>query len=167
MSSCCRVPHSPKATGHNLGGVASRPVHSEPDSLLDRRVHGSTSSLGGWQLQSHHTCTTRRHHCTSHSQTHTGVPWICSFNDTTHAFSTQRLQFKSYSPLVAVYLLLTPASGTAPYSYGLILASRGQVTTFLRGCVLCQLPIWNLAFFWRSCRIPLKSGYYALNFKTS
>lgn len=52
--------------------------------------------------------------------------------------------------IVIVYLtlltLLTSASSTAPYAYGLIFASRSQVTTFLHGYVLCQLPVWNFAF---------------------
>lgn len=49
---------------------------------------------------------------------------------------------------LTVLIVLTSASSTAPYSYGLIFASWSQVTTFLRGCILTQLPIWNFTCFW-------------------
>lgn len=58
---CC-VPDSPKRAGYNFCGTTQGPVNSQPNALLNSGINGSTSSLRGWQLQSHHTYGTKRDH---------------------------------------------------------------------------------------------------------
>lgn len=58
---CC-VSYLPKGAGYNFCGTTTRPMNSQPNTLFDSRINSSTSSLCGWQLQSHNTYGTKRDH---------------------------------------------------------------------------------------------------------